>query len=134
MKQQNYGYDDGIPCILIKLNKVFNWEPELYDNGTVPDEIKDRYQDYYITVSCDGELPADRENMGPLGYYPSAGFEYKYFPYLNQQGYRSPLVFVQFENPANGVLLMITCKAWAKNIQHNKVQQIGQLHFELLID
>lgn len=134
VKQQNYGYDDGIPCILLKMNKIFNWEPEMYDNGTVPEEIKGHYQKYYITVSCDGELPADRENMGPLAYYPSAGFEYKYFPYLNQQGYRSPLVFVQFEDPVNGVLLMITCKVWAKNIQHSSVQKIGEVHFELLID
>lgn len=134
VKQQNYGYDDGIPCVLLKLNKVFNWEPEQYDNGTVPEEILDHYKKYSITVTCDGELPADRENMGPLAYYPPNGFAFKYFPYLNQQGYRSPLVFVQFENPANGILFMVTCKAWAKNIIHNSLQQIGQIHFEILID
>lgn len=134
VKQQNYGYDDGMPCVLLKLNKIFNWEPEPLDNATIPDEIRSRYKEYAVSVSCDGELPADRENMGPVSYYPPEGFHFKYFPYLNQQGYRSPLVMVQFEDPTPGVLLMIECKAYAKNIKHNRLYKIGSTHFELLVD
>lgn len=134
VKQQNYGYDDGMPCVLLKLNKIFDWEPVPYNLSEVPEEIKNSYKDYAIKVTCQGELPADRENLGDISYYPDEGFHFKYYPYLNQQGYRSPLVFVQFENPKTGILLMIECKAWAKNIIHNRLQKIGTIHFELLID
>ncbi|GAB1602077.1 sodium/potassium-transporting ATPase subunit beta-like [Argonauta hians] len=134
VKQQNYGYDDGMPCVLLKLNKIFDWEPVPYNKSEVPEEIKDSYKEYAIKVTCKGELPADQENLGSIAYYPDEGFHFKYFPYLNQQGYRSPLVFVQFEQPKTGILMMIECKAWAKNILHNRLQKIGTVHFELLVD
>ncbi|XP_067668767.1 sodium/potassium-transporting ATPase subunit beta-1-like [Haliotis asinina] len=134
VKQQNFGFDDGQPCILLKLNKIFNWEPEEFTNETVPDEIRDTWSQWSITVTCDGENPVDRESMGPLSYHPPNGFHFKYFPFRNQQGYRSPLMFVRFEEPRPGVLLMITCKAWARNIYHNRNEMVGQVHFELLVD
>ena len=72
--------------------------------------------------------------MGPLTYHPPDGFPFKYYPFLNQQGYRSPLMFVRFEEPVPGIMLMITCKAYAKNIYHNRVELAGMVHFELLVD
>lgn len=50
-------------------------------------------------ISCDGENPADVENLGAVHYYPRRGFPSYYFPYLNVDGYMPPLVAVQFENP-----------------------------------
>lgn len=75
-----------------------------------------------------------RENMGDLAYFPAKGFHFKYFPFLNQQGYRSPLMFLRFQNPHPGILLMITCRAFARNIVHDHVEQVGQVHFEVLVD
>ncbi|XP_005111041.1 sodium/potassium-transporting ATPase subunit beta-2 [Aplysia californica] len=135
VKQQNYGFDDGQPCVLLKLNKVFNWVPEEYTGDTVHKDILDQWGDpWFIYVKCDGDDPATRENMGQLFYFPEQGFPFKYFPFRNQQGYRSPLVFLRFENPHPGILLMITCKAYARNIIHDRVDRVGQVSFEVMVD
>ncbi|XP_059177861.1 sodium/potassium-transporting ATPase subunit beta-2-like [Physella acuta] len=137
VKQQNYGFDDGQPCILLKLNRVFGWIPEEFTAETVPALIKEKWDandPWWIHVRCDGDDDATRENMGDLSYFPQQGFHFKYFPFRNQQGYRSPLMFLRFENPQPGVLLMMTCRAFAKNIIHNHVEQVGQVHFEVIVD
>ncbi|XP_059177863.1 sodium/potassium-transporting ATPase subunit beta-2-like [Physella acuta] len=136
VKQQNYGYDDGQPCILLKLNRIFDWIPEEYTPETVPDLIKDDWSKddpWWIHVRCDGDDDTTRENMGDLLYFPK-GFHFKYFPFRNQQGYRSPLLFLRMDNPRPGVLLMMTCRAFAKNIIHDRVEQVGQIRFEVLVD
>lgn len=80
------------------------------------------------------QTATDKDNLGDVVYYPPNGFHFKYFPYRNQQGYRSPLVFVRFDNPNPAQLLMVTCKVFAKNIKHNAMERSGQVHFELMID
>ncbi|CAG2062736.1 unnamed protein product [Timema podura] len=87
-----------------------------------------------VWVSCQGENPADVENMGPVQYYPKRGFPGFYFPFQNKPGYQSPLVAVFFEKPAIGVLINIECKAWAHNIHHDRAERRGSVHFELMID
>lgn len=52
-----------------------------------------------VWVSCQGENPADRENLGPIQYMPYQGFPGYYFPYTNQEGYLSPLVAVHLQRP-----------------------------------
>ena len=52
-----------------------------------------------IWVSCEGENPADIENIGPIQYIPSRGFPGYYFPFTNTKGYLSPLVAIFFERP-----------------------------------
>lgn len=52
-----------------------------------------------IWVSCEGENPADVENVGPIKYYPRQGFPGYYYPYENSEGYLSPLVAVHFTRP-----------------------------------
>ena len=50
-------------------------------------------------IDCVGENPADRENLGPVLYHPTRGISANYFPYLNQEGYLSPAIFVEFTKP-----------------------------------
>lgn len=52
-----------------------------------------------VWVTCEGENPADIENIGPIEYYPRQGFPGYYFPYENSEGYLSPLVAVHFMKP-----------------------------------
>lgn len=72
--------------------------------------------------------------MGKVTFYPPNGFPFFYYPYLNQEGYRQPLVFAHFERPKNGVLIQVWCKAWASNVYHSKNDRAGSVHFELLVD
>lgn len=50
-----------------------------------------------VWVSCEGENPADRENIRAINYYPQMGFPSYYFPFTNVEGYIPPLVAVQFD-------------------------------------
>ncbi|KAG8180111.1 hypothetical protein JTE90_027890 [Oedothorax gibbosus] len=138
--QNFFGYDVGRPCVLLKMNRIYGWIPEPYlDNSsfpsTMPDHLRAVYDPNYVYITCAGENPADRENIGPVRYYPANGAIPKYyFPFTNLDGYLSPFVFIHFEKPVTGVLINIECKAWARNIKHNRKDRLGSVHFELLVD
>lgn len=134
LRETDYGYKNGTPCVILKLNKIYNWVPKPYSNETVPAEAKENWGSSHITVKCQGERESDIENLGQVNYYPPHGFPIKYFPFLNQPGYHAPIVVVQFMNPTRGFLVMVTCKAYAHNIAINKMNSLGLVHFELLVD
>jgi len=147
-KEKNYGYDIGKPCIIVKLNKIYGWVPEPYKSSELPDDmpetlktyinetqdLKEKEKDSMIWFSCEGENPADKEHIGHIDYYPKPGVPSYHYPYTNQEGYHSPAVFAHFKNPKHGVLISITCKAWAQNIEHDYMERRGTAHFELMID
>lgn len=54
---------------------------------------------HVVWVSCEGENPADVENIGTISYYPLQGFPAYYFPFKNIEGYLPPLVAVHFSGP-----------------------------------
>lgn len=145
--ENNYGYDTGKPCILIKLNKIYGWMPEPYNTTKLPSDMPESltkliaestmpqaHKDKMIWFSCEGENPADRENIGKIDYFPQPGVPTYFYPYKNQPGYNSPAVFAHFSNPKHGVLISVSCKAWAKNIEHDVMERRGTTHFELMID
>ncbi|XP_034936763.1 sodium/potassium-transporting ATPase subunit beta-2 [Chelonus insularis] len=148
IKEKAYMYPDYHPCIFLKLNKIFDWQPEFYNDTenlpeNMPNDLKNRIKTAKIRspeelqtiwVSCEGENPADVENIGPIQYRPRSGFPGYYFPYRNSPGYLSPLVAVWFEAPKRNVLINIECKAWARNIIHDRVERRGSVHFELMVD
>jgi len=147
-KENEYGFKQGKPCILLKLNRIIGWVPEEIDAKYPPegipwnimDEIKKNKEDgnddlnKRVWIDCQGENPADRENIGPLVYHPTNGISKNYFPYLNQEGYLSPAIFVEFTQPKHGVMIAVECRAWADNIMHDRMERKGLAHFELMID
>jgi sodium/potassium-transporting ATPase subunit beta len=121
----DYGFSAGQPCVIVKLNKVFEFIPLLKDP-----------KDKVLKIECTGEHPADKDNIGPIEYYPQDGFPLEFFPYLNQDNYLSPLVFAKFMRPQTGVLIQVVCKpANAANILNNKYSRgDGRVNFELMIE
>ncbi|XP_052124681.1 sodium/potassium-transporting ATPase subunit beta-2-like [Frankliniella occidentalis] len=156
MKEKKYNYPAGGPCIFLKLNKIYGWIPQYYNTSGdlpkgFPEDIKSLIKKNErkdpnmpatkpvlelntVWISCEGENPADVENIGPINYYPRRGFPSYFFPYKNDKGYLSPLVGINFERPATGVLINIECKAWARNIHHDRADRRGSVHFEIMID
>jgi sodium/potassium-transporting ATPase subunit beta len=132
-----YGMKDGKPCVLLKLNKIYGWSPDLWekDDKKVPKSIEN-YEPDKIWVYCHGENPADEENIGlsDIKYYPQQGFPLAYYPYKKQEDYLSPLVFVQFNSVTKNLGLMVECKAYAKNIRVDQMEKQGSVHFELLVE
>jgi len=159
---EKYGMYHGQPCIAIKINKVFGWEPEPYYNITevenhpkMPIQLKEKIhftwskhckgkgeemekrcpQLRFIWVSCGGVTQADIEWLGPIHYTPWQGFPGFYFPYHNQDNYLSPVVWIQLRKITPGVLIQIRCKIWAQNIAHDdRNPLLGGLHMELMMD
>ena len=74
---------------------------------------------------------ADQENLGgnldAIQYWPATGFPAYYFPAEDQEDYVRPLVAVQFQQPASGVVIGIQCRLWADNVD-------ATLDFQLLVD
>lgn len=147
-RNNTYNYQKSAPCIFLKLNKIFGWQPSTYNDtnnlpSNMPDDLKAHIANEKsrkpksvntVWVSCEGENPADVENIGPIQYIPQRGFPGYYFPFTNTPGYLSPLVAVLFEKPKYGVLINIECKAWAHNIHHDRFERRGSVHFELMVD
>ena len=92
--------------------QIFGWLPEPYNSTKLPDDMPQdikniindtsmpsKKNDGMIWFSCEGENPADRENIGPIRYYPDPGVPTFFYPYKNQDGYHSPAVFAHFEDP-----------------------------------
>ncbi|RUS70522.1 hypothetical protein EGW08_021722 [Elysia chlorotica] len=138
-----YGILEGNPCVLLKLNKIYGWSPELYSDSeinaldNVPDSIKNDYvKEKKIWIDCHGENAADNDNLAKakVTYSPQQGFPLGFYPYKKQKDYLSPLVFVKFTGLAKHLAYMIECKAVAKNIAVDRTEKEGSVHFELLID
>ncbi|XP_066597906.1 sodium/potassium-transporting ATPase subunit beta-2-like [Prorops nasuta] len=146
--EERYGYNNSSPCIFIKLNRIFDWVPDYYNDPQnlhkdMPEElvnyIKNTNSSWLNTVwvSCKGENPHDKEAIGELEYYPKYhGFPGYYYPYRNTPGYLSPVVAVRFLRPARNRIINVECRAWAKNVQYSSVksEKKGATHFELMVD
>nr|CCH80664.1 Na/K-ATPase subunit beta 2 [Blattella germanica] len=147
-QENHFNYHKSAPCVFIKLNKIYDWIPDYYnDTNHLPEKMPKQLKDHIleqkqinpqllktIWVSCEGESPADIENVGPIKYLPRQGFPGYFYPYKNSEGYLSPVMAIHFERPRPGILINIECKAWARNIVHDRQERVGMVHFELMID
>uniref|UniRef100_A0A4Y0BGJ8 Sodium/potassium-transporting ATPase subunit beta n=1 Tax=Anopheles funestus TaxID=62324 RepID=A0A4Y0BGJ8_ANOFN len=131
--ENHYNYHKSAPCIFLKLNKIYGWVPEFYNESSrlpnnMPVELKEYIKEKEqkelhtmntVWISCEGENAADIENVGQIQYYPRRGFPGYYYPYENSEG---------------GIIINVECKAWAHNIKHDRHERMGTVHFELMID
>ena len=148
--KNNYGFDRAKPCMLVKLNRIFDWIPEPYGaSDPLPKELlpyEKTVREYpeNIFVLCEGENPVDKDHIGIIRYYSRApegpgpsnmGFlPFDFYPYERQDDYTTPLVFARFENISTNVLVNVICKAYAKNIYRDNLHRNGAVHFELFIE
>lgn len=149
-----YGYQlaDGKkqvePCILLKINRIFDWTPESYELQYLEDEeeavptnvqtlIKASGGNTKLFIDCGGRNPADVEALeSAIEYFPKdQSIDFKYFPYTQAgMNYHSPVVAVKFnENIPKDQLVHVECKLWTKNIEHSSKDKLGMIQFELLI-
>jgi len=133
----------------LKLNRIIGWIPKPYPVDSkgnyslpedMPEEIKKLISDSKshsggVHVSCRGRQQSDNEKIGTLTITPPTIPAY-YYPYTNVQGYLSPLVAVQFNNPEKGVPINVECIAWAHNIIYHggDRDRSGSVNFELMVD
>ena len=155
---RNYEYDKAKPCVLLKLNKIYDWIPEAFEpTDPLPFELKPyesivRTYPENIFVICEGENPVDKDLIGKIRYFsvtPNNGagegdlgfLPFSSYPYKLNYGddwdltnYYQPLIFVYFSEITTNVLVNVMCKAFAKNIHVNTLHRAGAVHFELVVE
>jgi len=149
---QNYPYgfigDAAKPCIFLKFNKIWGWEPQPIDaadfdeNADWPESFKEHWESQgdqnQIWIDCQGRYPADKDALAGMSYYPaSRGFETKYFPFKgNADSYHSPLVAVQMniDQAHIGQLIHVECRAYYKGVKHETKSKTGLVQFEVLLE
>lgn len=108
----NYGYNSSSPCVFLKLNRIYGWKPQYYNE---PEDLPGEMSDHLKTVI--GKLPKDERDqvwvscsslndIGQISYFPGQGFPGQFYPYMNTPGYLSPLVAVKIENSKGKVDLL----------------------------
>ncbi|KAI3385218.1 hypothetical protein SNEBB_001960 [Seison nebaliae] len=144
-KVGSYGYMNGRPCVIVKLNKVYDWYPIAYSSkDEVPYEVRDHWSEErknFILVKCFGQHPVDRDMIKRLVYFSMlndenvGGIPFHYYPYRNEVGYQQPLVLVKLEMIESNILVNIICKSYAKNIdQERELYWRGMVRFAVMIE
>jgi len=153
----DYGYAEGEPCVLVKLNRVINWLPlgyadpadseagEFSKSPPLSDLLDGKTsKSHLLYVSCYGMKEEDRINLNgeaaqvskQTKYYPE-GLPFGFYPYYgakHQPNYLSPVVGVQFTNVTKGELISVGCKVYARNIDEMEKLESGYFNFKLQID
>ncbi|KAL6484117.1 hypothetical protein MHYP_G00089900 [Metynnis hypsauchen] len=125
INDEYFGYRDGKPCILIKLNRVI---------GMLPG--KDGQSPY---VTC-GAKKEDSEFLGDVAYFPPNGtFNLMYYPYYGkraQVNYSQPLVAVKFLNLTLNTDINIECKIISNTIREfsDRDKFAGRVSFKLRVN
>ncbi|CAF3201669.1 unnamed protein product [Rotaria socialis] len=126
-----YGWSSGKPCVLLKLNRIYNWLPAA---GNIIDQIANAtgqtilpidQQEQNIYITCNGTTASDRLVIGNLTYYSIlhplgisgyGGIPYYFYPYTNSREQVDPFVLVQFTSLPLEIKVNVICRAWAPNI------------------
>lgn len=126
-EDNSFGYQTNRPCVLVKLNKIISWLPKPADKA--------------VGIRCEGETSVDKDNLRSVIYHSEGALnntaegllQPKYYPYLNQKGYRAPFVWAQFDITPN-MLVNIECRAFAENIDNqDRLYRRGMTKFSLYI-
>ncbi|XP_061090197.1 sodium/potassium-transporting ATPase subunit beta-1-like isoform X2 [Conger conger] len=119
LEDPDFGFSDGRPCLIVKLNRIVNFLPKPPANVTiggvfVPD---------VVPINCSAKRPEDADKMQEIKYYGlTVGFPLQYYPYYGKQlhpQYLQPLVAVQFGNITVNTELRIECKVYGLNINYS---------------
>lgn len=110
--ENGYGYNTRKPCVFLKLNKIYNWQPEFYESiDDLPDDMPQLLKDHIknqndlntVWVSCEDEKSSEAVNIKQINYFgvgKKQGFPGQDFPFKGNKDYKQPLVAVQFESVA----------------------------------
>jgi len=113
-KRTKNGTDwNDMPCIFVKMNKVWGWVPD--NDGNV-----------YLQLACSVDGDTSKVDVVPGG-----GFLKSAFPYLGHQGYQYPAVAVQVKDTT--VKSLVQCELKGAGIEvsssYNPQRSFGKIEF-----
>jgi len=134
------------PCIFLKFNKIYNWEPKPIDKHTLNEtkyakmstqlknKIMKERDTNMVWIDCFGRYAADREAFQFKMFPDNQGIPIKYFPFKGGN-YHAPLIALKLtENKDHwGQLMHIECRAWYSGVYHDTKDKAGLVQFEVMI-
>ncbi|XP_061405605.1 sodium/potassium-transporting ATPase subunit beta-1-like [Lethenteron reissneri] len=134
----DFGYSSGNPCVIIKLNRVIGFLPEVPKNDTLPIGLK--YHPNVVPVACNFKREEDKGRISAIRYFGAggyAGFPMHYYPFLGRArhaGYVNPLVAVQLMNVTRDVEVRLECRIYAENVPLSaRDRLVGRVDLKLLV-
>ncbi|KAM4732483.1 protein ATP1B4 [Anableps anableps] len=120
LQDPHYGYSQGKPCILLRMNRIL---------GYLPGQGKP------IFVTC-GVKKGPPEAIGEIQFFPKNIFDLKYYPYygkLRHVNYSSPVVAVRFSAVQQDAHIHVQCKLNGKGIINDSPtdRYLGSVTFTL---
>ncbi|XP_036378904.1 protein ATP1B4 [Megalops cyprinoides] len=116
----DFGYSQGKPCVLLKMNRILGYLP---GQGTP------------INVTCAAKKGGS-ENLGDIEFFPKSIFNLMYYPYygkLRHVNYTNPLVAVRFPRVQLDTHFTVQCKLNGKGIINDSPTDrfLGSVTFSL---
>ncbi|XP_073332069.1 sodium/potassium-transporting ATPase subunit beta-1a [Pagrus major] len=120
-----FGFREGKPCLIVKLNRIVNFRPKAPSNNqSLPEGLQGKVQPNLIPIYCKNKRDEDEGKIGEIKYFGlGEGFPLQYYPYYGKQlqpQYLQPLVAIQFTNLTLDQELRIECKVYGANIDYSE--------------
>ncbi|KAK2858120.1 hypothetical protein Q7C36_006039 [Tachysurus vachellii] len=121
----SFGFKDGKPCLIVKLNRIVNFRPRPpKSNSSLPVAVTELLSQHLIPVYCSSKKEEDADKIKGIKYFGlGQGYPLQYYPYygkLLHPNYLQPLVGIQFTNITHGMELRIECKIFGENIDYSE--------------
>uniref|UniRef100_A0ABM5EJF2 Sodium/potassium-transporting ATPase subunit beta n=1 Tax=Pogona vitticeps TaxID=103695 RepID=A0ABM5EJF2_9SAUR len=135
LNDTTYGYREGRPCILVKMNRVINFYAGANQtvNITCVAKKKKNPQEEMLKEE-------DAQKLGEIAMFPANGnIDLMYFPYYGKKvhvNYTQPVVAVKFLNLTSNFDHNIECKVNAANIATNDERDkfAGRVAFKIRVN
>ncbi|XP_075873636.1 sodium/potassium-transporting ATPase subunit beta-233-like [Nelusetta ayraudi] len=140
LEDAEFGFKEGKPCLIVKLNRIVNFRPRPPSSNTsIPEEAQPKVQPNVIPIYCTNKKEEDAGKIGEIKYYGiGGGFPLQYYPYygkLLHPHYKQPLVALQFVNLTRDTELRIECRVFGENIHYSdKDRYQGRFDLKILIN
>ncbi|KAB5584288.1 hypothetical protein PHYPO_G00105730 [Pangasianodon hypophthalmus] len=139
VEDNSFGFRDGKPCLIVKLNRIVNFRPRPpKTNTSLPVAAGGKVPQFLIPIYCSGKKEEDTEKIKEIKYFGlGQGYPLQYYPYygkLLHPDYLQPLVGIQFTNITHNEELRVECKVYGDNIDYSdKDRYQGRFDLKIMV-